>query len=235
MGTETPEDDADAKALWQAEVHKPIRDRPIFKFGHIAAKLARLPGHMEWDQDEAYRILDDLMLCYARQEFADDEVLVLVADPAHFAPLKPRLADVEEEYRVNCSQILFFWRDGVMLTRDALKRYLQRSTLEGAPRLLREWFLDDKSAAGAVTDAAAYAVSAFPESSLNRKPISRLNLEKHMRQIGEGAGRIPAADPLLSEIRRAFPDYSVTRRDVRLVHKEVFGKLPPGKRSRQPR
>ena len=140
MITHTEETPDNPNALWEAEVGKPIRDRRIFKFGQIAAKLARLPGRMEWDQDEAYRILNDLMSCYARQEFADDEVLVLVVDPAHFAPLKPRLADVEEEYRVNCSQILFFWRDGVMLTRNALKRYLQRSTLEGAPRLLREWF-----------------------------------------------------------------------------------------------
>jgi hypothetical protein len=123
----------DASALWLAEFKRPISERRIFKFGQIALKLSRRPGRAETDQDEAYRILDDLIAWYERHEFAEDEVLVLVDDPPRFVQIESRLDEIEREY---------LWRDAVMLTRAALRRYLERSTLAGAPRLLREWFPD---------------------------------------------------------------------------------------------
>jgi hypothetical protein len=83
----------------EAESRKPIKDRRFFQFGRIAWKLARLPGRWEADQDEAYRILNELIAWYERDEFAEDEVLVvLVADPQHFVALKPQLDELEQQY-----------------------------------------------------------------------------------------------------------------------------------------
>jgi hypothetical protein len=70
-------------------------------------------------------------------EFADDEVSASFDDPPHFRPLKPSLDDArrqaERDGRLE-------WRE-LILTRPALKTYLERTGLDGAPRLFREWFL----------------------------------------------------------------------------------------------
>lgn len=133
----------DAAALWDAERRKPWNERERFPFGQIAARLARQPGRLEFDQDEAYRILNHLIGCFERGEFADDEVVVLADDSPRFCPLKPRLEEVEQECSTEGPPILQFWRDAAMLTRPALRRFLEHSTLGGAPRLLREWYSDE--------------------------------------------------------------------------------------------
>jgi hypothetical protein len=208
----------DANAFWRAEVMRPISDRQIFSFRQIALKLARLPGRLKVDQDEAYRVLHELIAWYERQEFAEDEVLVIVDDPPRFVPLKPRFDEMEREYRAECRPMLQFWQDAVMLTRAALKRYLERSTLEGAPRLLQEWFF---------SDAATPAMRTIP-----KRPIPKPDLMVYLKAIKKEGGPPPAADLLVAKIRSDFPNHHVTRDDVRKVHQEVFDKLPPGKRSK---
>jgi hypothetical protein len=66
-----------------------------------------------------------------------------------------------------------------------------------------------------------------------KRDIPKLHLLKYLRDIKEQGGPAPAADPLVRVIAHQFPQFRVTRPAVRAVHKEVFGKLPPGKRSRQ--
>jgi hypothetical protein len=116
-----------------AAVKLAIDRRELFICGQLAAGLARLPGRLEFEEAEAYRILHQITVWYARGEFAADEVLVIFGEPPQLRPLR----EIEEQ---GAKISTFEWREGIMLTRAACKRYLERSTLQGAPRLIREWF-----------------------------------------------------------------------------------------------
>jgi hypothetical protein len=204
----------DGQAFWDTEVRRPIGDRRFFRFGQIARRLARLRGRAEVDEDEAYRVLNELIAWYERHEFAEDEVLVLVDDPPHFAALKPRLDEVEREYRREGRPILHFWRDGVLLTRPALRRYLERSTLIGAPRLLLEWFPNVISPTR--TDAAAPPAPASPK----RTTIAAVAKEQN---AGAAKPKKRRRDETRSEILEAL---------VVLDSKEDWKKSPNGVRCR---
>lgn len=58
-------------------------------------------------------------------------------------------------------------------------------------------------------------------------------LLKHLRDIKARGTPAPAADKLFPDVVAAFPNYHVTRQDVRTVHKEVWPGLRPGKRPKQ--
>lgn len=63
-----------------------------------------------------------------------------------------------------------------------------------------------------------------------KPPIPERKLRMHLEGIKATGGPIPAADSLLSEVAKKFPDNHVTREDVRTVHGLVWGKQPPGRR-----
>jgi hypothetical protein len=107
--------------------------------GEIADELARKPGRREVDKAETQRIGIELVQWFERGEFADDEVLAPFGDPPHFRPLKPLLEDARRQAERVGRRIELEWRE-LILTRPALRTYLERSTLDGAPRLLRERF-----------------------------------------------------------------------------------------------
>jgi len=72
-----------------------------------------------------------------------------------------------------------------------------------------------------------------------RGPKSKRDIPKSVLlnylKIAQGkGGPAPARDRLVGKIAGEFPQYHVTRDAVRVVHKEVFGALPPGKRSGRP-
>lgn len=117
----------------------PIRPGP-FVSGQIALALARVPGRMERDEDEAYRILDHIIASYKRGEFTDEEVVVRFGDPPQLRTLKSLPEDARGEIE-SLSRLI--WRDAVMLSFGAAKRYVETSSLAGAPRLLVDWFTDD--------------------------------------------------------------------------------------------
>ena len=129
------------QSAWLAEALKPIRHRQLFKFGEIADALARKPGRQEVDRPESYLIGIDLVEWFERGEFGDDEVLVHCDDPPPFRPLKPLLEVVRQQMEQDGARVEMEWRE-LILTRSALKTYLERSSLDGFARLLSEWFSD---------------------------------------------------------------------------------------------
>jgi hypothetical protein len=222
----------------------PLRPGP-FVCGQIALALARVPGRMERDEDEAYRILDHIIASYKRGEFTDDEIMVFFGKPPQIRTLKSLPEDARGEIE---SLFRPIWRDAVMLSFSAAKRYLEASTLAGAPRLLFDWFTDNTSprsshrairdrpsaAAGDSGDALASVTSVAPLLPLAGKkgPIPNPILVKHLLGMRAEGGSIPGADNLFREVVAAFPEYHVTRQDVRAVHKTVWGELPPGRRKK---
>lgn len=65
------------------------------------------------------------------------------------------------------------------------------------------------------------------------RPIPKSVLSEHLITIKKQGGPAPAADKMVPGIKAHFSDYHVTRDDVRAVHAEVFGELPPGRRTKQ--
>jgi hypothetical protein len=85
---------------------------------------------------ESARIGGNLVEWFNCGEFAYEEVLASFDDPPHFMPLKPSL---EEAQRQAERDSRLDWRE-LILTRPALKTYLELTNLDGASRLFREWF-----------------------------------------------------------------------------------------------
>jgi hypothetical protein len=106
---------------------------PIF-IGDLARSLARLPGRLEFDREEAVRIATDIAERYLRGEFADEEVVAMAGDPPRFIPYVHT-----GEYRAGTINANL-WYAAVALTPPAVRRYLERCGLAGAPRVLAEWF-----------------------------------------------------------------------------------------------
>jgi hypothetical protein len=150
-----------------AAVKLAIDRRELFICGQLAAGLARLPGRLEFEEAEAYRILHQITVWYARGEFAADEVLVIFGEPPQLRPLR----EIEEQ---GAKVSTFEWREGIMLTRVACKRYLERSTLQGAPRFIRERFSiptsGDLQGAADVTKLTEVNISAASPRKRGRKP-----------------------------------------------------------------
>jgi hypothetical protein len=71
-----------------------------------------------------------------------------------------------------------------------------------------------------------------PSLGSGNPPIPNPTLVKYLKDIKAKDGPIPAADTLFPKVRADFPKYHVTRQDVRTVHKEVWGTLPPGPRNK---
>lgn len=109
-----------------------MRERQYFPFGDIADALAKDPESLEIDAAKRDRIASDLSDWTIRGEFdlsGDSEVVFLTGEPPFFLPLGPVppggiLADPE----------------GLLLRREACGRYLRKSSLQQAPRLLSDWF-----------------------------------------------------------------------------------------------
>ena len=111
-----------------------------FVCGQIALALARQPGRLEIDEDEAYRILNQIIACWEHREFAQDEVVVLFGEPPQLQPLDLVLEHAKQRGEPLDLWPRREWRDGIMLTATAARRYLEGCGLAGAPRILREWF-----------------------------------------------------------------------------------------------
>ncbi len=129
--------DAAATATWNAESAKPVRERQYFLFGEIADALARTPGRLEVDVAERGRILLDLADRTCRGEFNlsdDSEVVTLIGEPPYFVPIAPVRAG---GFLANPEALIF--------RRDACRRYVQNSSLDGAPRVLTAGFPEQAS------------------------------------------------------------------------------------------
>jgi hypothetical protein len=112
-----------------------------FYIHELARAIARLPGRAEVDEQEAYRITDDIAEWYRRGEFDDSEVVAFVGDP----PMPRSLADMKKDlHRRGESWCLSQpeWRAAYCLTAPAARRYLEGCGFDGALRVLREWLGD---------------------------------------------------------------------------------------------
>ncbi len=126
----------------------------MFYIFEIAQKLAREPGRLEFDRDEAYRIGGDMYDWYRRGEFGEREVVAQYGDPPSFGPIGR--AEEEARRRGQEWQDLDFglWYGAIGLTYPAAKRYVEGCGLAGAARVLRDWFSDaDQSRGKRPTDA----------------------------------------------------------------------------------
>jgi hypothetical protein len=137
---------------------------PFYIF-QIGEALARLPGRIEVDPEEARRITDDIGEWYLRGEFRDDEVFACAGDP----PSLRSLAEIKEDSRRRgeiwrLTQPI--WRAGYMLTASALRRYLEGCGLSGAARVSSEWF----GAIATPTVEAAKSNPSAPNEKQRRKP-----------------------------------------------------------------
>ena len=106
---------------------------PFYIF-EIAYALARQPGRLETDQDEAKRIAKDIAERYLRGEFEHQEVVAKFGDPPRFVPYANTGEYDPETINLN------LWYVAVALTYPGAKRYIENCGLAGAARLLREWF-----------------------------------------------------------------------------------------------
>jgi hypothetical protein len=135
-----------AEEAWEAEVTKPRRDRQLFRFHEIGEWLARTPGQLKSDRDEAHRIIVDLFDRFQQGEFNQSDVLVQVSDPPYFRTVQSFLDSAS-----NLEQRRARWEDirnilivrNLILRRAAFKLYLDHCGLEGAPRVLSELFSTD--------------------------------------------------------------------------------------------
>jgi hypothetical protein len=145
--------DAAAAAAWAAESHKPEVQRQYFGFDEIANALARRPGRLEVDSAEHQRILHDLVDWVRRGKSGASDVVILSGDPPDFVPLSPlvpsevlvtrdtlihrsggcTLGPLANVHLATPSETLF-------LQCHAARQYLENSALEGALRVLKEWF-----------------------------------------------------------------------------------------------
>ena len=156
MDSEPAETQNNSRGLLDFELRRPFKDRWYFRMGQVALRLARLPDRMDLDEEEARKILDDLIVWWRCGEFAEDEVVVFV--DGRFSSITPWLEEIENNH---------LWQDAVLLTRPAVKRYLEHSTLPSARRLLAEWFAGALSSTGDALGALA------PMSSSAEAPASK--------------------------------------------------------------
>jgi hypothetical protein len=168
MSLKSSNEPNNGSVLLDTELRRPFSQRRYFRMAEVALRLARLPGRMERDEDEALRILGDLIAWYKRGEFAEHEVVVFIDDPLGFISVTPRLDEVES---------LQLWRDAVMLTRDAVERYLDGSSLGGARRLRHEWFSRETSKKG----------KPGPKADIRKQTASKMlaDLMNHQRTLEE--------------------------------------------------
>ena len=109
-------------------------DEPI-RIQKLAQELARFPGRLEIDKQEAWRIAVDTAERYIRGEFDQKEVVAMVArDPPRFLPY------IETGEYDGKTLNLNLWWAAIALTRPAALRYLENCGLTGAERVLREMF-----------------------------------------------------------------------------------------------
>lgn len=142
-----------------------------FTFLDIAYALARLPGRLEVDRDEAGRILDDITERYANGDFAEDEIMVQVA-PHQLQPLKTVLENAQGRGELGPS--LEEIRVGGILSHAAAKRYVQASGLTGAARLLAEWFEPSPEAGASVRTPSKTRRKPGPKADLREGIIEKI-------------------------------------------------------------
>lgn len=157
-----------AQAQWQVEIQKPPRHREYFQVEEIAKALARQRGRLAVDDLECQRIVLDLFEWVTRGECDETDVLMLVGQPQLFKLFLPgfRAAreDAERKERKIWRETRSFganrlaielphglagvlydgWLDinmgAVVLRRAAVRLYLESCGLDGASRVLGEWF-----------------------------------------------------------------------------------------------
>jgi hypothetical protein len=128
--------DAAIAAAWAALRGGKMRDRQLFGFDEIANGLSRKAGSLEVDAAECDRVLNDLHDKTRRGEFefgGESDVVIFANEPPYFMPLHPRPLP-PGMFQIPIAP------DMCMLRRGACHRYVENSSLDGAPRLLREWF-----------------------------------------------------------------------------------------------
>jgi hypothetical protein len=119
----------------------PARLGPFYVF-EIAEALARQPGRLKFDRDEAHRIGDHMFGAFERGEFGPDEAVVCFGKPPKMGPIARAK---EEAKRTGYEWIDIdpnLWYRAAALTYPAAKRYVESCGLASAPRLLGEWFSD---------------------------------------------------------------------------------------------
>jgi hypothetical protein len=203
-----------ARAAWEAadkqwlrDNARPPRQRDQFQVGELAQALARLAGRpdVNWRLYDA--IARDSYEWIDRGEFGDEQVLALTGEPQPCEPYLPALAkivaaepnspyanlqpdarrpvferDLAGSVRVNVAAII--------LTRPAVRQYLDGCGLRGAPRVHREWFGKAEAApASGSPETIGTPPSTANERSARRGPRAkkRLKVEAAMReQISSG-------------------------------------------------
>jgi hypothetical protein len=171
----------------------PVEGGGIYVF-KLADALARSPGQLKVDFDEARRIAKDIAERYLRGEFMHEEVVGKVG-PAEFRPYRD--TGEYEEGTINFN----LWFAGIALTVPAAKRYVECCGLQGAPRVLAEWFCERKAATAEETA----GTSASVQRGL--KEISKPQLLKYIEVVKVKGGPIPTQASLHSEVKAAFPDF----------------------------
>ena len=155
--------DIERDAAWQAADNQWLRDnlqpphqREHFQVAEIAEALARLPGRPEVDPQLRRSITNDLYEWIERREFAEEDVLMLVGGSKLFVPFpldevlndatqkligNPKSSPRRPVFELSSFDRLVWLNLGaIILTRPAVRRYLDRCGFDGAPRVTAEWF-----------------------------------------------------------------------------------------------
>ncbi len=144
---------------WRRDNLKPPHQREHFQVAEIAEALARLPGRPEVDAQLRRSITIDLYEWIERREFAEEDVLMLLGGSKLCVPFpldevlndgtQKLIGNPESSPRRPVFELRNFDRSvwlnlgAVILTRPAVRRYLDRCGFDGAPRVTAEWFGKD--------------------------------------------------------------------------------------------
>jgi len=128
------EQEAAASTAWAALRSGKMQERPLFGYDDVADALACKSGSLEIDAAERERILHDLDDWTRRGEFNESDVVILTDEPPYFTPLRPLPPLRPGEVEIPIAP------DRRMLRRGASRRYIENSPLDGAARVMREWF-----------------------------------------------------------------------------------------------
>jgi hypothetical protein len=131
----------------------------------LARALARLPDRLEFDRDEAQRVVIDIAERWRDGDIARDDAIVFGGAPQHWRPFADFPEDVDN---------LWLWETAVALTEPAARRYVETCGLAGAQRVLREMF-------GAPVPAQTVAESAAPDLAAAKARPTPAELDQWMK------------------------------------------------------
>jgi hypothetical protein len=182
------------------EAQVPLHVGPFYVH-EIAYALARRPGRIECDYDEARCIGADMFDWYGRGKFGEQEVVAQYGDPLRWGPITQRQEEARQRGEAWEDLHLGLWYAVIALTYPAARRYVEGCGLEGAQRVFEEWFTPTNASIPAAAPSETPLLSNVRRGTPGPKPKVRKaiadkmfdDLRSNKRTLGELRGDTLAA------------------------------------------